>query len=157
MLDYIRIACAVPNVKVGNVAQNTEEICRMIGSADAENVDVLVFPELAVTGYSCGDLFFQDTLIRGADAALDKIISCGREHPSVTVVVGLPVRAGMKLLNCAAVISGGELLGLVSKTWLPDYDGCCESRWFAALQEEQEITAAGRKVTVGGNLLFRVG
>ena len=157
MLDFIRIACAVPNCKVGNVSKNTEEICRLIASAEKQNVDVLVFPELSVTGYTCGDLFYQDTLIRGAEAGLAKIMTFSGNYPAQTILVGLPVRLGMKLLNCGAVISGGRLLGLVSKTWLPDYDGCCESRWFGTVQEEQEITVAGVTVPVGSSLLFRVG
>ncbi|MBO7252846.1 MAG: NAD(+) synthase, partial [Oscillospiraceae bacterium] len=157
MLDFIRIACAVPDIKVGDVTQNVENICRFVSQADEKQVDVLVFPELSVTGYTCGDLFFQDTLIRGAETGLVKILECTRAYPALTVLVGLPVRSGMKLLNCAAVISGGELKGLVSKTWLPDYDGCCESRWFATLQEEREIRIAGTTVPVSGNMLFRVG
>ena len=62
MLDYIRIACAVPAVKVGDVKKNTEDICAYMAKADAQNVDILVFPELAMTGYTCGDLFYQETL-----------------------------------------------------------------------------------------------
>ena len=157
MLDFIRIACAVPDIKVGDVDKNVENICRYISEADEKNADVLVFPELTVTGYTCGDLFYQDTLIRGAEAGLGKILACAKAHPGVTALVGLPVRWGMKLLNCAAVISDGELKGLVSKQWIPDYDGFNESRWFAALQEEQEISLAGYRVPAGNNLTFRVG
>jgi len=157
MLDFIRIACAVPDCKVGDVAKNVENICCFVKEADEKNVDVLVFPELAVTGYTCGDLFFQDTLIRGAEEGLGKILNCTKDHPAMTVLVGLPVRSGMRLLNCAAVIAGGELKGLVSKTWLPDGEGFNESRWFAPIQDDQEIRIAGITVPVSGNLLFRVG
>ena len=157
MLDFIRIGCAVPDIKVGDVLKNVENICVYISQAREKNVDVLVFPELSVTGYTCGDLFHQDTLIRGAEAGMVRILACAKENPELTVVVGLPVRSGVKLLNCAAVISGGELKGLVSKTWIPDYDGCSESRWFAAQQEETEVRIAGCTVPVSTNLLFRVG
>ena len=157
MLDFIRIACAVPDVKVGDVKKNVESICRYIEEADEKQVDVLVFPELAVTGYTCGDLFYQDTLLKGAEMGLTQILSCAAKHPAVTMFVGLPVRSGFKLLNCAAAISGGELLGLVSKTWLPDYEGSSESRWFATGGEDQLVKIAGQTVPVSGNLLFRVG
>ena len=123
MLDFIRIACAVPNIKVGDVAANVESICAYLRDAQEKNVDVLLFPELALTGSTCGDLFYQDTLIRGAREGLKKIIRCASECPGLTVLVGLPVRTGMKLLNCAAVIVGGELKGLVPKQYLADHDG----------------------------------
>ena len=107
MLDYIRIACAVPQVQVANVEKNVSEICAYMEQADAQNVDLLLFPELAMTGYSCGDLFLQDTLLDAVEAGLVKALECSEKHPQLTAVVGLPVRSGMKLLNCAAVISGG--------------------------------------------------
>ena len=131
MLEYIRIACAVPRVQVANVEKNTQDICDYMRSADAQNTDVLLFPELALTGYSCGDLFFQDSLLQAAEKGLQKIISCANDYPALTTVVGLPVRAGSRLLNCAAVISGGQLRALISKTFLPDYDEFEESRWFS--------------------------
>ena len=77
MLDYIRIACAVPPVQVGNVTQNVRAICGMIGDADEKGADVLVFPELAVTGYTCADLFFQDALLDAANQALDELTKDG--------------------------------------------------------------------------------
>ena len=156
MLDFIRIGCAVPDIKVGDVKKNAAQICQMIARADEQNTDLLIFPELALTGYTCGDLFYQDTLIRGAEKGLEQVLACAQEHPALTVVVGLPIRSGMKLLNCAAVISAGKLQGLASKTWLADSDGCCESRWFGTAGDEEEATVAGVTVPVGGSLLFRV-
>ena len=76
MLDFIRIACAVPAVKVGDVKKNTEDICAYIEKADAENVDVLLFPELALTGYTCGDLFFQDMLWKAVKDGVKQICGC---------------------------------------------------------------------------------
>ena len=127
MLDFIRIACAVPKVKVGDVRKNAEDICAFIAKADEKQVDLLVFPELAPTGYSCGDLFLQDTLLNGAKDALRKIVDFTREHPHMTVVVGAPIRLNGKLLSCAAVLSAGELRGIVPKTYLSGNEG----RWFA--------------------------
>ncbi len=157
MLDYIRIACAVPAVKVGDVKKNTEDICRYISQADEKNVDVLLFPELAMTGYTCGDLFYQDTLHNAVEGGLRKILACSADHPAMTVVVGLPVRMGMEIANCAAVLSAGILRGLVSKTWLPDYEGFNESRWFSCVEEEKLVTLAGQSVSIGTDCLYRAG
>ena len=157
MLDFIRIACAVPAVKVGDVKKNTESICDFMAQADEKQVDILLFPELAMTGYTCGDLFLQDTLHNAVEAGVQKILACSAEHPALTTVVGLPVRTGMQLINCAAVISGGELRGLVSKTFLPDYAGSNESRWFSSVEEGKRIVFAGQQVTVGTDVLYNVG
>ena len=157
MLDFIRIACAVPAVKVGDVRKNTEDICSFMEKADAASADIVVFPELAMTGYSCADLFFQDTLHRAVETGLSQILRCSEKHPDLTAVIGLPVRAGMKLLNCAAVISDGKICGLVSKSYLPDYDGFNESRWFAEAGNDATVNLNGDVVPVGTDALYRVG
>ena len=157
MLDYIRIACAVPAVKVGDVKKNTEAICSYIKKADEVKADLVVFPELAMTGYTCGDLFFQDTLHIAVEEGLKQIISCSETHPEITCVVGLPVRMNMQLVNCAAVISGGILRGLVSKTFLPDYGGFNESRWFSSVEEGVHVEIAGYQANLGTDLLYKVG
>ena len=157
MLDYIRIACAVPAVKAGDVKKNVEDICTYIHKADAENADLVVFPELAMTGYTCGDLFYQDTLHNAVAEGLAQILECCKSHPQLTAVVGLPVRAGMQLLNCAAVISGGNLRGLVSKTYLPDYGGINESRWFSSVEENKVVSIGAYQTTVGTDLLYKIG
>ena len=127
MLDFIRIACAVPEVKVGDVKKNAAEICSFMEKADEQNADVALFPELALTGYTCGDLFFQDGLWNGVKTGLKEIAACSGKYPNLTAVVGLPVRSGAKLFNCAAVISRGEVRGIVPKTHL----NAGEKRWFA--------------------------
>ena len=157
MLDYIRIACAVPAVKVGDVKKNTEDICAWMAKADAQSADIVVFPELAMTGYTCGDLFYQETLHNAVETGLSQILEASRGYPHLTAVVGLPVRMGMQLANCAAVISDGCLRGLVSKTYLPDYGGFNESRWFSAVEEGTYVTLAGQEVSLGTDLLYRVG
>ena len=161
MLDFIRIACAVPAVKVGDVRKNAEDICRYIEKADAQNVDLLVFPELALTGYTCGDLFLQDALWDAAKDGLRKIAACTAEHPEMTVVVGMPVRLNAKLLNCAVVLSGGGIRDIVPKTYLSGNEG----RWFISGDDLQE-TAAGLDVfgyeelgycSLGTDLLIELG
>ena len=156
MLDYIRIACAVPEVQVANVEKNTKDICDFMEKADAQNVDVLLFPELAMTGYSCGDLFMQDALHDAVEEGLEKILACSADHPDLTVVVGLPVRTGMKILNCGAVIAAGELQALTSKTYHPNYGESCESRWFSPAAEGTAVTLAGVTVFVDSETLIPV-
>ncbi len=161
MLDYIRIACAVPAVKVGDVKKNTQDICDFMGKADAENVDVLLFPELSMTGYTCGDLFCQDTLWNAVKAGLKTIVEQSRAYPGLHTVVGLPVRQEHKLFNCAAFISGGKLKGIVPKTYLSGAEG----RWFASGSELGEIHAGWDDLdfetfgnySFGTDVLFRIG
>ncbi|MBQ7130135.1 MAG: NAD(+) synthase [Oscillospiraceae bacterium] len=157
MLDYIRIACAVPAVKVGDVAKNAENICIYLEKADAAGADIVLFPELALTGYTCGDLFYQDVLHNAVEDNFRKILASSQRHPALTAVIGLPVRTRMGLANCAAVIQNGCLRGLVSKTYLPDSGGFNESRWFTPAEEGAEITFAGQETTLGTDLLYRVG
>ena len=128
MLDFIRIACAVPAVKVGDVKKNAQDICAFLEKADAQNVDVVLFPEMALTGYTCGDLFFQDALWNAVKDGLKEIAFVSGQHPDITAVVGLPVRVGHKLYNCAAVICRGEVCGIVPKTHLTT----AENRWFTS-------------------------
>ena len=161
MLDFIRIACAVPAVKVGDVRKNTEDICAYMEKADSANADIVLFPELCLTGYSCGDLFFQDTLWKTAKSGLKEICTHSKKYPALNVVVGLPVRLNSKLLNCAVLIRDGGLRGIVPKTYLTD----AEKRWFVSGADLKE-TAAGLDVfgtgefgftSLGTDLLFEIG
>ncbi len=165
MLDFIRIACAVPAVAVGDVKKNTQDICAYLEKADAQNADIVLFPEMAMTGYTCQDLFFQDTLYEGVRHGLRQILACSGNHPAVTAVVGLPLRAGMWMFNCAAVISGGKLHGLVPKAYIPNYNEFYEKRWFSSGTElEAEDVPVevipGREplyAPILRNALFRIG
>ena len=134
MLDFIRIACAVPDVTVANVEHNAAEICKYIAEADKKNVDLLVFPELALTGASCMDLFFEDALHDAVKKGLKTVLDCSAEHPDMTIVVGLPVRAGMQMFNCAAVIHNGIVCDFATKEALTSD----ESRWFTPGQDHVE-------------------
>ena len=140
MLDYIRIACGVPEVKVADVPKNTQDICAFMADADANAVDVLVLPELALTGYSCADLFFQDSLWQEVKAGMKAILEHSAQYPDLTVVLGVPVRLGGKLFNCAAVVRNGGLRGIVPKTYLPDYGVFHEKSWFSSADELEPIS-----------------
>ena len=141
MLDFVRVACAVPDVRVGDPLQNARRHCAILEKADAQKVDVLVFPELSLTGYTCQDLFFQDSLNDAALAGLGEILNCSRLHPDVVAVVGLPVRLGCRMFNCAAVLSGGMVHGLVPKTYIPNYHEFYEKRWFSSGEDLHENQA----------------
>ena len=165
MLDYIRIACAVPAVRVGDTKKNAADICEFLKKADAQNVDLLVFPEMALTGYTCQDLFLQDALYEGMKRGLREILDASAACPAVTAAVGLPLRVGARMFNCAVVISGGEVRGIVPKTSIPNYNEFYEKRWFASgddlIQDTFDIGSLldgyPRPVPVGQDLLFQIG
>ena len=159
MLDYIRVACAVPAVRVGDVKKNTEDICSFIIQADSANADVIVFPELAMTGFTCADLFFQNSLHNAVRESLSQVLKCSAEHPSITAVVGLPVPVQDKLINGAAVISDGTVRGIIPKTYIPNYGESNEMRWFSS---GMDLLAGGRIDVPGygpvdAKLLFDLG
>ena len=168
MLDYIRIACAVPRVQVGEVRKNVENICERIREADAGKADVAVFPELALTGYTCGDLFFQDSLHNAVKKGIRAIGDFSAAHPKLTAVVGMPIRSWGRLYNCAAVFSGGELKALVPKTHIPNHNEFSEKRWFAQADTDEHQYLSPEElglvssqdywaVPFGANTLFRIG
>ncbi len=128
---FIRVAACSPRVKVADIEYNTSEIISAIDKAEEKKVSLLVFPELCVTGYTCGDLFSQDLLISEAEKAVVKIKTHTRAK-EVTVVVGVPVRHLDRLYNCAAVIRNGMVRGLVPKLYVPNYGEFYESRWFSS-------------------------
>ena len=165
MLDFIRIACAVPAVKVGDVTRNVSDICSRIAEADALGSDMVVFPEMALTGYTCADLFFQDTLLDACRSGLNTIAQCSAKYPKVLAVVGLPVLIQGQMYNCGAVLSAGKLMGMVAKTYLPNYNEFYERRWFSSSEDLTADTVDAMdlgltesyRVPVGRDLLFRIG
>ena len=165
MLDYIRIACGVTATRVGDTKKNAGDICEFLRRAEAQKVDLLVFPEMALTGYTCQDLFFQETLHAGVKQGLGEILDASADCPTVTAVVGLPLGIGTRMYNCAAVISGGEVRGIVPKTSIPNYNEFYEKRWFASGDELTQDTfdmgtllgGEPKWVPMGQNLLFQVG
>lgn len=153
MSNYIRIVCAVPAVRVGDVRKNTADICSFMEKADAQKADLIIFPELALTGYTCADLFLQEVLHNAVDAGIREILKCSAKYSNLTAVVGLPVRSGMKLFNCAAVIAGGQILGLTSKSCI----AAGESRWFSAACDGADATLNGMRIPISTDSLYKVG
>ena len=159
MFDFIRLACAVPDVEVGNTEFNTQEIIKYIDIN--KEADIIVFPELSVTGYTCADLFFQKTLIDGAKCGLRRIAETTCNTDSA-VAVGAPLIIGGQLYNCAVMMSHGRVDGIAVKTFIPTYNEYYEKRWFSSAAElkissvsSDELGLDGEyDIPVGGNLIF---
>ncbi len=126
---FICVAAGTPKIRVADCRHNAEQIFTMMREADMQGVKILALPELCLTGYTCGDLFLQDTLLDGAAEGLRTILEATR-HLEVLTALGMPVRAGGKLFNCAVVIQKGKVLAVVPKTYLPNYGEFYEMRWF---------------------------
>lgn len=153
---FVRVASVAPELLVGNVSFNTEKIKQAMHQAFDAGANYVLFPELALTGYSCGDLFSQGLLYLAArDALLELAALTGKLD--VVAVVGLPVEAAGRLYNCAAVLSGGKVLGLVPKQYLPNTGEFYERRWFAAAHNNLDILVSlqGDLVPLSPGLLFR--
>lgn len=152
---FIKVAAAVPNVKVADCEYNAAEIIRMMEDAENKAVSVLVFPELSLTAYTCQDLFLQKSLLDGAKSALSKICEATK-NKSVIVIVGLPLEIGNSLYNASAVLYNGAILGVVPKTFLPNYNEFYEKRWFSSACELKHsvVYLYNSYVPVGTNLVF---
>lgn len=146
---FIKVAAAIPSVKVADCSYNVQQIESLIAMAEGKGVEVIVFPELCITGYTCQDLFKQTLLLEQAETSVLMLLDFTRKLDIISIV-GVPVVVGDLLLNCAAVIQKGDLLGLVPKTYLPNYSEFYEKRWFASSQDllPSEIRFAGNKIVV---------
>ena len=156
---FITVAAAIPSVKVADCNYNEKQLESLIAQAEAKGVEVIVFPELCITGYTCQDLFCQQLLLDEAEKAVVKLLDFTRSL-DIIAIVGLPVICGDLLLNCAAVIQKGDLLGLVPKTYLPNYSEFYEKRWFASAQvlDDTDLLFAGKSIRVSSEpVLFRTG
>ena len=173
---FIRTAAAVPTVRIADTSYNAAEICRLAGEAFDKEVSLVVFPELSMTGYSCGDLFFQNLLVKGAEDGVKKVLEYSRGK-NMTIVVGAPVPYRSRLYSCAVVIRNGNVKGIVPKTYL----SAEECRWFASgadflsgdvrndgallsngkdtVREGYcgEIRYAGQRTNISPNMLFGIG
>lgn len=156
MLDgFLKTAAATPTIRVADPAYNAQEIAGLLKQAARQGVKFLVFPELCLTGYTCGDLFLQPLLLSGAEQGLAAILEESKSLP-LLAAVGLPVAVEGKLYNCAAVFSQGKLLGLVPKLHIPNYSEFYEQRHFTSgAGTAGEVTLCGQTVPFGEKLLFR--
>lgn len=153
---FIKVAAAIPAVRVADVDFNTLQIENMMAKADGAGVEIVCLPELAITAYTCQDLFASQLLIEQAESSLLKLIEFSR-NLSVTSIVGVPICYGGMLFNCAAVIRHGKIYGLVPKTYLPNYKEFYEKRWFTTadnLGEGVSLHFCGQTVPLSRHLLF---
>ena len=152
---FLKAAALSPALRVADCAYNTRQILTELRAAAARGVKLAVFPEFCLTGYTCGDLFLQRTLQQGALTGLQELLDASRELDTVALV-GLPLMVRGKLYNCAAVLCRGQLLGVVPKTYLPNYGEFYEKRQFTPGSTEVEwVNVCGQDVPFGTSLLFR--
>ncbi len=151
---FVKVAAATPNVKVADVDHNLKEICRLIDETVANGAKIIVFPELCVTGYTCEDLFSQNILLKKSKEALKELISYTAGKDAL-IFVGLPYVVRGKLYNVAAAVNKGRLLGLVSKTFLPNYNEFYEMRYFEPGPKQADwIGYEDDEVPFGPQILF---
>ena len=154
---FIKVAAATPKIKVADPAYNTEEILKIIDETEKNGASILVFSELTISGYTCGDLFLQQPLLTECKNQLLRIVKA-TENKSMLVVVGCPIVIKQKLYNCAVVISDGSILGIVPKTHLPNYSEFYELRHFTSGEGLEEDLWFGEEfgyVNVAVNQLFK--
>lgn len=153
---FVRVAAAVPRLRVADCTGNTDAILALLTQAEQQQVHIAVFPELALTGYTCADLFQQPALLHAAGEALARVVAEARDRYAGLAVVGLPWAVEDRLYNVAAVFQRGRLLGVVPKSYLPTYKEFYEARWFAPGHRASQTEAAwrGERVPFGTDLLF---
>ena len=152
---FLRTACATPKIKVAGCSDNANEIIRMAKEAANHDASLIVFPELCITGYTCSDLFLQKSLILSAEKALGTIAEQTKDLKAV-IIVGLPVASGLALYNCAAVLCGGKILGLVPKKHIPNYAEFYELRHFTSGNAVFEsVKICGQYTDITADVIFQ--
>lgn len=152
-----RVAAATPLLKVANCQYNKESIIKSIEDIQKNNPDIILFPELSITGYTCGDLFFQKSLLKEAEQCIEEICELSINFECL-IVLGAPISYNYSIYNCAIVINKGNILGIVPKSHLPNYNEFYEKRWFASgslLNGIRETTYCGQLVDFGTDILFK--
>ena len=155
---FLKVASAIPHVGIANCAYNRQQIERLILQACKENVAIICFPELSLTGYTCQDLFEQQKILDDAEEQLD-LLRRNTQDLNIISIIGLPIRYQGLLLNCAAVISCGKIIGIVPKSYLPNYKEFYEMRWFSSARNipTGNVYIANQEVPIGRNILFHTG
>lgn len=153
---FVRVGALVNKLSLGNAIENAKEISRQIKKAYEAGVEIIVTPELSLTGYTCGDMFLQDKLIKDSIIGLEYVLS---ETKSLNIIsiIGMPISTNNALFNCGVVINRGKLLGIIPKTYIPNYKEFYECRWFSSSLnlDINEIELLGEKVPIGCDLLFQ--
>lgn len=153
---FVRVGAVVPEIKVADTEFNSNEIIKQIEIAQNNKIQILCFPELSITGYSCGDLFHQEVLLENSIRALENIIEATSKL-NIIIVIGMPIRIENQLFNTAVVIQSGDILGVVPKSYIPNYEEFYEDRWFTSGKDfvQRNIKLLGKEVPFGTDLLFK--
>ena len=152
---FVKVAAATPHIRVADTQFNTQQIVEQISLAVKEGAELVVFPELCVCGYTCGDLFGQDVLLNGCVAAL-KTIAQSTKDSNILVFVGVPYKTDGVLYNCAAVVNGGKVLALIPKRHLPNYAEFYEKRNFQPYKgENRTVVFDGEEIPFGNKIVLR--
>lgn len=151
---FFRVGAASPAIKVADTVHNATNIIELMSSAAQSGIDLTVFPELCVSGYTCGELFHNRTLLDGVDSGLKRIAEASAAYPGSAFVVGAPVELNGTLYNCAVVVCAGEIIGYIPKTYLPDYNEFYETRWYRAAPRKP-MTLNGKPFQAGAVFSFK--
>ena len=156
---FIKVGAAIPLVSVADTKYNTEQLIAMAHRAHEEGAEVTVFPELCITGYTCGDLLTQQTLLQEAENGVARFAEATKEYDNI-YIIGAPIYVCGALYNCALVVQQGRILGIVPKCYIPNYGEFNERRWFSTgynLRMEDNILYAGQEVHIGSYQIFHTG
>lgn len=152
---FVKVASAIPSLKVADCTYNIQQIESLIVQAEGKGVEIIAFPELCISGYTCQDLFGQQLLLEKCEESLFKLLDFTRSL-QIIAIVGMPIMVGGLLMNCAVVVQGGKILGIVPKTFLPNYKEFYEQRWFApsTAADARQVHLCAQTVPFGCNILF---
>lgn len=152
---YVKVGASTVELKVANTIYNVEMIKKQIDEAINKNIQIISFPELSITGYTCGDLFNQDVLIDASYEGIKDLVNYSKDK-MIVIIVGAPIKCENKLYNCAVVINDGKVLGIVPKTYIPNYNEFYEMRWFKSSNDlkVKEINLFNKTVPIGVDLIF---
>lgn len=152
---YVKVGASTLELKVSDTIYNVQMIKKQIDEAVNKNIQIISFPELSITGYTCGDLFNQDILIDKSYEGLKDLVDYSKDK-MIVIIVGSPIKCENKLYNCAVVINNGKILGIVPKTYIPNYNEFYEMRWFKSSNDLKikEINLFNEIVPIGVDLIF---
>lgn len=153
---FVRLAVASPELRIADIDFNYQKHIDLTKRAIDEKAAIILFPELSITSYSCADLFFQKLLLRKSKDAIKALADFSAKNP-ISIVVGFPLEFGSQIYNCAAFINSGEILGIVPKTYLPNYNEFYEKRWFTSAKEisADSVLLFNKEIPFGTDLIFQ--
>ena len=154
--NFVKVAAAVPNVHIGCPQKNADEALALIKEAEERQVEIVCFPELSLTGYTCGDMFFNSSLLDNAEKAMTYLLEATKDF-HIVAIVGMPLRVDNRLYNCGVVIKHGKIWGIVPKAFLPNNNEFYEHRWFSSglNLESKEVNILGYDASFGEKMIFQ--